>query len=200
VWVHDLGRRWQEEESRTRVIVGERQAIYQFDEPTLAPPQILWEFVTTPGRRIAWQFGVTGVKVTATGNRRGVGATNHCMHGKDASIEEILDWRPYDYYTIRNTVPTPAGPIRFLQTIEFEPTPAGTTLHYRFAAPKAPKERAIMEQQMASWLEDAMRTSAARLTEQLDEELERRGRDATQEPGLPGTQPDGPLAGQSPGS
>ena len=28
-----------------------------------------------------WQLGVTGVEVTATGNRRGVGATNHCMHG-----------------------------------------------------------------------------------------------------------------------
>jgi hypothetical protein len=88
------------------------------------------------------------------------------MHGKDASIEEILDWRPYDYFTIRNTVPTPAGPIRFLQTMEFEPTPAGTILHYRFAAPKTSKERAIMEQ-MASWLEDAMRTSATHLTEQL---------------------------------
>jgi hypothetical protein len=194
-----LGRRWQEEESRRRVIVGERQAIYRFDEATSAPPQILWEFVTTPGRRIAWQLGVTGVQVTAAGNRRGVGATNHCLHGRDASIEEVLDWRPYDYYTIRNTVPTPAGPIRFLQTMEFEPTPAGTILHYRFAAPRTPKERAIMEQ-MASWLEDAMRTSATRLIEQLDEELERRGRDATEEPGLPRAQPDGPLAGQSPGS
>jgi hypothetical protein len=199
VWVHDLGRRWQEEESRTRVIVGERQAIYRFDEATPAPPQTVWEFVTTPGRRITWQLGVTGVKVTAAGNRRGVGATNHCMHGKDASIEEILDWRPYDYYTIRNTVPTPAGPIRFLQTMEFEPTPGGTILHYWFAAPTTPKERAIMEQ-MASWLEDAMRTSATRLTEQLDEELERRGQDATEEPALPRTQPDGPLAGQSPDS
>jgi uncharacterized protein YndB with AHSA1/START domain len=196
VWVHDLGRRWQEEESRTRVIVGERQAIYQFDMPTSAPPQIVWEFVTTPGRRMAWQAGVTGVKVTAAGNRRGVGATTHCMHGKEASIEEVLDWRPYDYYTIRNTVPTPAGPIRFLETMEFEPTPAGTVLHYRFGAPKTPKERAVMEQ-MASWLEGALQTSATHLTEQLAEELERRGRDATEEPAPPRAQKDGPLAGLS---
>ena len=41
------------------------------------------------------------------------------MHGKDTSIEELLDWRPYDYFTYRNTVPTP-GPIRFLVTTEFE--------------------------------------------------------------------------------
>lgn len=73
VWVDDLGRRWQEEESRTRVIVGDRQALYRFDVATPAPPQIVWEFVTTPGRRRAWQLGVTGVEVNAAGNRRGSG-------------------------------------------------------------------------------------------------------------------------------
>jgi Protein of unknown function (DUF2652)/Polyketide cyclase / dehydrase and lipid transport len=198
VWVHDLGRRWHEEESRTRVIVDERQAVYRLDMPTSAPPQVAWEFVTTPGRRIAWQLGVTGVKVIATGNRRGVGATNHCMHGKDATIEEVLDWRPFDYFTYRITLPTAMGPVRFVATTEFEPTPGGTILHQRFAAPKTPKERTIMEQ-MASWMEQALRTSATRLTEQLAEELERRRRDATDEPALPRARPDGPLAGLSQG-
>jgi hypothetical protein len=191
VWVHDLDRRWQEEESRTRIIVNERQAVYQYDTPTSAPPQVVWEFVTTPGRRITWQ-GVTGVKVIATGNRRGVGATNHCMHGKSAIIEEILDWRPYDYFTYRTTLPTPMGPVRFLATTEFEPTPGGTILHERFAAPKTPKERAIMEQ-MVPWIAEAVRTSTTHLTEQLDEELERRGRDAIEEPPLPRARPDGPV-------
>jgi hypothetical protein len=198
VWVHDLGRRWQEEESRTRVIVDEREAVYRINTPTSAPPQVAWEFATTPGRRITWQLGVTGVEVIATGNRRGVGATNHCMHGKDAIIDELLDWRPYDYFTYRNTVPTPMGPVRFLATTEFEPTPGGTILHQRFAAPKTPKERTIMEQ-LAPWIDEALRTSTTRLTEQLDEELERRRLDATEEPALPRVRPDGPLAGLSPG-
>jgi hypothetical protein len=184
VWVHDLGRRWQEEESRTRVIVDKQHAVYQLDTQTSAPPPVAWEFVTTPGRRITWQIGVTGVEVIATGNRRGVGATNHCMHGNGASIEEILDWRPFDYFTYRNTVLTPMGPVRFVVTTEFEPTPQGTILHQRFAAPRTRKERAIMDQ-MASWMEEALQTSSTRLTEQLDEELERRGPDATDELALP---------------
>jgi hypothetical protein len=196
VWIHDLDRRWQEEESRTRVIVDEGQAVYRIDMPTSAPPQVAWEFVTTPGRRITWQLGVTGVEVIATGNRRGVGATNHCMHGEGASIEEVLDWRPYDYFTYRNTVPTAMGPVHFLATTEFEPTAGGTILHQRFAAPNTPKERAIMDQ-LASWMEEALRTSTIKLTEQLDEELERRGRDATEEPTLPRARPGGPVAGLS---
>jgi hypothetical protein len=196
VWIHDLDRRWQEEESRTRVIVDEGRAVYRIDMRTSAPPQVAWEFVTTPGRRITWQLGVTGVEVIATGNRRGVGATNHCMHGEGASIEEVLDWRPYDYFTYRNTVPTAMGPVHFLATTEFEPTAGGTILHQRFAAPNTPKERAIMDQ-LASWMEEALRTSTIKLTEQLDEELERRGRDATEEPALPRARPDGPVAGLS---
>ncbi|HWI02176.1 MAG TPA: DUF2652 domain-containing protein, partial [Propionibacteriaceae bacterium] len=164
LWIHDLTRRWEEEESRTRVIVDERQAVFRMDTPVSAPPQVAWEFVTTPGRRITWQVGVTGVEMMARGNRRGVGATTHCMHGKDATIEELLDWRPYDYFTNRTTVPTPMGSVRFLATTEFEPTPSGTILHQRFAAPKTPKERAIMDE-MLPLIAEAVRTSTTHLTE-----------------------------------
>jgi hypothetical protein len=44
------------------------------------------------------------------------------MHGKDAVIEEILDWRPYDYVTDRTILDTPGGPVKVLHTVEFEPT------------------------------------------------------------------------------
>ena len=191
VWVHDLGRRWQEEQSRTRVIVGANQAAYEFEAPTSAPPQLAWEFVTTPGRRMTWQSGVTGVEVVATGNRRGVGATNHCVHGESASVEEILDWRPYDYFTYRNTFPTPMGPVRFVVTTEFEPTPSGTIVHQRFAAPKTAKERAIMAQ-ILPWVSEAMSTGTTRLIELLEDELERSEGDAIEEPPLQRAGPDGP--------
>ena len=85
VWVHDLERRWAEEESRTRVIVDADTAIKEIAIATTAPAQVAWEFVTAPGRRVSWQVGVTGVEMVATGNRRGIGATNHCLHGADAS-------------------------------------------------------------------------------------------------------------------
>jgi Protein of unknown function (DUF2652)/Polyketide cyclase / dehydrase and lipid transport len=198
-WVHDLGSRWMDEEERTRVRVDEAQAFYQTDVPTLAPPQIAWEFMTAPGRRVAWQTGVTGVEVTATGNRRGVGATTHCLHGKEASIEELLDWRPYDYFTFRNMIPTPMGPIHMLDTTEFEPTATGTLIHMRMAAPTDAGERAIAEG-MTSFLDEVLRTSVASLTEQLDAELARREQDATPEPDLPTPRSNGILASLSAGS
>jgi hypothetical protein len=194
IWVHDLERRWDEEESRTRVIVDERQAAFRWDMPTSAPPQVAWEFLTTPGRRVAWSPGITGVEVIANGNRRGVGATNHCMHGKSASVEELLDWRPYDYYSLRNTVPTPLGPISFLMTTEFEPTPGGTIVHMRMAPPKGLKGR-LVARLMTPLLEKGLREANALLVEQIDAELDRQGRDTAHEPDLPSARADGPLAG-----
>jgi hypothetical protein len=170
LWVHDLERRWQEESARTRVVVDGTDALFGVDTHTSAPAQLAWEFVTTPSRRIEWQFGVTGVRTTATGNRRGVGATNHCMHGESSSMEELLDWRPYHYFTYRNTLPTPMGPVRFLATTELEATESGTTVHHRFAAPDTPEERLALEQ-MAPWIEEAMRQSTSRLAELLEQEL-----------------------------
>src|SRR4051794_26221670 len=167
-WVHDLERRWQEEETRKRVLVTEKESVLTVSMPTTAPPQVVWEYVTLPGRRRGWQAGVTDVLVfDTTGGRRGVGTTNHCMHGKDAVVEEILDWRPYDYFTDRSTVNTPAGPVKMLSSLELEPTTTGTTLHWRFAAPKTAKERAILEQ-MGPMFRDLFEQSHRTLVGQLE--------------------------------
>ena len=199
VWIHDLDHRWQEEEARTRVIVDQGQAVFEWDAPTSAPPQVAWEFITTPGRRLSWTPGMTGVECIAPGNRRGVGAVNHCMHGKNASIEELLDWRPYDYFTLRNTVPTPMGALRFLQTTEFEPTPDGTIVHMRAAAPTTLKERILMRL-AGRMMESGFQAAQTALAQQIVAELERRDQDASAEPELPTPRADGVLAGLSSGA
>jgi hypothetical protein len=78
--VHDLERRWQEEEARDRVFVTPEEAILTVSAPTKVPPQVAWEFLTWPGQRMSWQPWITEVAIEgATGGRRGVGSSNHCM-------------------------------------------------------------------------------------------------------------------------
>lgn len=138
-WVHDLERRWAEEDERTRVIVTPEESILTVTTPTTVPPQSAWEFLTKPQQRMSWQPWVTSVEVKdVTGGRRGLGSANHCMHGPNAVIEEILDWRPYDYVTDRTLVETPGGFVDFAHTIEFQPTSAGTIVEYRFSLPEDP--------------------------------------------------------------
>jgi uncharacterized protein YndB with AHSA1/START domain len=145
-WVHDLERAWRQQEAAREVIVTPSQAMHVVDIATVAPAQMVWEFLTTPGRRMRWQQGVTGMSLDATGNRRGQGATNHCMHGQDAIVEEILDWSPFHHLTIRSTMGTPGGPLRFLMTWELEPAGDGTVLHARVAPTRSPKDRALLQQ------------------------------------------------------
>ncbi|HEU0235803.1 MAG TPA: DUF2652 domain-containing protein [Candidatus Limnocylindrales bacterium] len=167
-WVHDLERRWQEEEARARVFVRPEEAIIDVAVPTRVPPQVAWEFLTAPGRRQTWQPGVTGVVVSGTtGGRRGVGATNHCMHGKDAVLEEILDWRPYDYVTDRTIIQAPTGPVKLLHTVELEPTTEGTTIHLRFGPPKSARERAAAAVIGPAYAQ-ALRDAAPKLVAGLD--------------------------------
>jgi len=197
-WVHDLERRWQEEDARGRIFVTPEESILTVSVPANVPPQVAWEFLTKPGQRMSWQPWVTEVTVMgATGGRRGPGSANHCMHGKDAVVEEILDWRPYDYVTDRTVLDTPSGPVKVLHTIELEPTPGATTIHMRFAAPKTKREMALMEH-IGPAYGAALQANIPILVAQLDAVLAAREAERGSEPELSRPRPDGPLAGLAP--
>jgi hypothetical protein len=193
-WAHDLERRWKEEEERSRVFVAPEESILIVSVPSNVPPQVAWEFLTTPGQRMTWQPWVTEVTLKgATGGRRGLGSANHCMHGNDAVIEEILDWRPYDYVTDRTILDTPGGPVKVLHTIELEPTTVGTIIHFRYGAPKTPREVAAMEV-IAPAYGEALRSSIPSLTAQLEAALAGRDADRGPEPELPAPRSSGFLS------
>jgi Protein of unknown function (DUF2652)/Polyketide cyclase / dehydrase and lipid transport len=197
-WVHDLERRWQQEEARARVFVTPEEAFVTVTAQAEVPPQVAWEFLTKPGQRMSWQPWVTEVTIEgAAGGRRGIGSANHCMHGKDAVIEEILDWRPYDYVTDRTILATPDGPLRVLHTIELEPTTTGTTIHMRFAAPRTKREMPLMEV-IGPAYGQALEANCPSLVAQLAAALAVREADRPTEPELAMAKPEGPLAGLEP--
>jgi uncharacterized protein YndB with AHSA1/START domain len=82
-------------------------AVIEFD--IAAPRPAVWEHFTQPGLRPKWR-AADEVRETSQSGRRGVGTVNHCMHGPHAIIEEVLDWRPFDYLTISTLLPMPDAP------------------------------------------------------------------------------------------
>ncbi len=137
-WVHDLGAAWAAELERRRVVVSERDAGYILDVVQPAPRDIVWSFVTDPALRPRWQVGVTGVEQLPTSPRRGTGTMNHCMHGAEVLVEEILDWRPVDHVTIRTTLPNGA---RATSTFAFEDVEDGTRVRILFTWGRNRRER-----------------------------------------------------------
>jgi uncharacterized protein YndB with AHSA1/START domain len=112
-----------------RVIVDRAEAdlIYEFDYP--APPPVVWDWLNDPHKRLKWEFAERRMfPIFLPRGRTAVGAVNHCMHGKNlAMVETVLDWRPFDYFTVAQDVLQAV-----LMTITFQllPTATGTHLIY----------------------------------------------------------------------
>jgi uncharacterized protein YndB with AHSA1/START domain len=124
-WIQDLHERWAEERERRRVKVSRDEAasILSYDLP--APRALAWSYMTEPGLRPKWEPGIQRIDEATPDGRRGTGTRNHCVHGKNVVLEEVLDWRPFDYYTVEMNLPMPLlKPIRI--TYELEDAPHGT--------------------------------------------------------------------------
>jgi uncharacterized protein YndB with AHSA1/START domain len=136
-WVADLHAAWAAERERRRVKISpeESRLTFAMDLPAARP--VVWQYLTDPVLRPQWQAGTLRVDQKVADGRRGTGTTNHCVHGKAASLEEVLDWRPFDYYTIQTSIPAPMlAPVRM--TMELAETPGGTRLtHYIVPGPGA---------------------------------------------------------------
>jgi uncharacterized protein YndB with AHSA1/START domain len=142
-WVRDLEEVWAQENDRQRNEVTHDKAISVIEFDIAAPRPTVWEYFTQPGLRPKWR-GADGVRETSESGRRGVGTTNHCMHGAHTIIEEVVDWRPVDYLTLTTLLPMPGAP-KVLMTYAFsEIAGDGTHIEIRVAKPK-PKDKAFLE-------------------------------------------------------
>jgi hypothetical protein len=145
-WIRDLEAAWQEEIERTRVVVEPAEAFRTYAAALPAAPAVVWDLVTNPSRRLQWQYGVTGVdEQPGAVGRRGVGTVNHCIHGKDAVVEEVIDWQPFDYVTYRSQLPVP-GTKPLIDSFVLTPDgEGGTHLEMRMGKPRSRKEAALLK-------------------------------------------------------
>jgi uncharacterized protein YndB with AHSA1/START domain len=142
-WLRDLEGAWSDEKERRRNLVTRSHAAKVIEFNIAAPRPMVWEYFTLPGQRPKWR-GADEVRESSAGGRRGVGTTNHCMHGPHAIIEEVLDWRPSDYLTLTTLLPVPGSP-KILMTYAFLDNADGSTrIEIRLAKPK-PKDVAFLE-------------------------------------------------------
>jgi hypothetical protein len=89
----------------------------------------VWAYLTSPSLRTLWE-GPLVIEETSPGGRRGVGTIAQCVTGRLATLEEIVDWQPYDHAAWRLAV-SGLGPVD--ASADFEPTERGTRLRMRWA-------------------------------------------------------------------
>jgi uncharacterized protein YndB with AHSA1/START domain len=152
LWVRDLENAWQQENEQTRVEVTQDAAYSFWSFDVAAPRPMVWEHFTVPANRQKWWPADAVVDVTGN-KRRGIGTENHCMHGKAAIVEQILDWRPFDYLTVSTLLPVPDAPKITLTHAFQDLEGGGTRIEMRVGKPRS-KDQAFVDQAGAKFKEN----------------------------------------------
>ena len=143
-WVSDLEGAWKRETETARSLVQRAGAYMLIERDFDAPRQALWDFVTSPQHHARWQRSDGVVENNAQGQPRLSASPNHCLHGKNAVFEDIVDWRPLDYVTLTALLPIPDAP-KILFSYAFEDRDDGRAhFEFRIAKPK-PKDLPFYE-------------------------------------------------------
>jgi uncharacterized protein YndB with AHSA1/START domain len=121
----DLQLRYREITEARRVFISPAEAHQVLEYDYAAPRHIIWEWFNDPLKRGQWMTSEI-IPILPVKGRIGAGARNHCVHGnKQVIVEDMLDFRPIDYYTVRHT---PQGiPTSILLTFHFTPSDSGGT-------------------------------------------------------------------------
>lgn len=117
--VLNLCGRWEQERERSATRLNDADAGMVLRETLPVPPPAAWAALTSPDLRPQWVKQSRSVDQENPRGVPGVGTINHCAHGLTTNHETILDWRPFDYFTIRDR--TPVGPA----TITYDLEPLG---------------------------------------------------------------------------
>lgn len=125
----DLESRWQAESGRRRLEISERDVILDVVTTVGAEPSVVWAHLTSPALRTLWE-GPLVIEETSGSGRRGVGTIAQCVTGRLATLEEIIDWQPYDHVGWRLAVPE-LGPVA--ATADLDAVEGGTRLRLRWA-------------------------------------------------------------------
>lgn len=130
----DLEARWQSESQSQRLEIGDMDVILQLDATVAAEPAVVWAYLTSPNLRTTWE-GPVAIEETSPNGRRGVGTLAQCVTGRLATLEEIVDWQPYDHIGWRLAVPD-IGPV--VATVDLDAVEGGTRIRLRWSSAEAP--------------------------------------------------------------
>jgi uncharacterized protein YndB with AHSA1/START domain len=93
-----------------------------------APPAVVWEWLNDPVRRSQWTAGRHWHAGVRPAGRTGPGARNHCDHGLGSATETVLDWHPFERFTVE--IRQRGSPVVH-QSYVLEPGAGGQGTHLR---------------------------------------------------------------------
>jgi class 3 adenylate cyclase len=133
-----------------------RRPLAETELAMAAPPMTVWEELTAPARRPGWEGDLQLEEHDAA--RRGVGAMTSCVANRLKTLEEILEWRPFDGF-VRRAAIDGVGRVTAEHRLASSPDGTRTELRVRWFGPRAAREVVMQKAQrlavLAKHLEEA---------------------------------------------
>lgn len=127
--------RYDERVAARRLVLAPEEADATLTFDFAAPPAVVWEWLNDPSKRSRWAIGTNWSAGERPAGRTGPGASNHCVHNSGRSTEIVLDWRPFEYFTVEIS----QGVATIIQTSRLQATAGGAHTRvqsvYQFHAP-----------------------------------------------------------------
>lgn len=99
-WGFDLKKALERRRSENRTVIRPEDADFWVEHILPVTPPVAWAWLTEPAKMNRYsgrnQFS------WATGQSRSAGSEMHCAHGNAVSVSRIVDWKPYDHYTLES--------------------------------------------------------------------------------------------------
>ena len=100
MYVHNLRTAWKNYLKQKRYLVEPETAWIKIELDIPFPPSLIWDYITTPALE-APVLGLDSVKrIDEMGGRVGMGANFHYAHSSGDFFNKVVDWKPFDHYTV----------------------------------------------------------------------------------------------------
>ena len=130
--VHNLQPIWEAYRNKNRKFVDAKEAWVKCEVELPFPAALIWEFLTKPDLEAGFLGYDYAERIDTMGGRVGEGAGFHCAHGDLNIYSKILDWKPFEYYTIEQS----ALGLSYLSTRRLTSLEDGTRVGIYLTAPR----------------------------------------------------------------
>jgi len=124
MFVEDIGLAWKRAQEKRQQFITAEEAWLKYEADLPFPPPLVWEYLTNPALEAGFLRYDYAERTDALGGRVREEAQFHCAHGDLHVYNKVVDWKPFEYYTLLQSV----NSLEYFQTRRLIPTKDGSRL------------------------------------------------------------------------
>jgi hypothetical protein len=162
--VHNLRTAWEKDQARNSHLVDPNNAWIAIELEIPFPPSLIWDYITVPDLE-GPVLGLEYVKrIDDLGGRTRPESKFHCAHSSGDFFNKVVDWKPFEHYTVLQSV---AGGLEYYRTIRLQYDGTTTKLMLYCSKPEQEAPEGFRE-----FLEIAARQGYEQLAPAIQAQLE----------------------------